>query len=163
MSALAHAPVQRHHSPVGRRLPPRRLPDQAFDDDLALVETSPHDLDEDLESLQKIAPRFVIDPVKLYLREIAHAPLLNHQQEIDLAKRIEHAQDAEKQLRDADEKARQGRTLLSDVERQQLERQREDGLIATQTFVRSNLPRAQRDRRERRGSWSLGRRSSAAA
>lgn len=96
-------------------------------------------LAQDLESLQKIDPSFVTDPVKLYLREIAHAALLNHQQEIDLAKRIENAQDAEKQLREADEQSRQGRTLLSDVERQHLERQREDGLIATQTFVRSNL------------------------
>src|SRR5205823_12129192 len=31
----------------------------------------------------------VTDPVKLYLREIAHAPLLNHEQEIALAKRVE--------------------------------------------------------------------------
>ncbi len=46
-------------------------------------------LAQDLESLQKIDPSFVTDPVKLYLREIAHAPLLNHQQEIDLAKRVE--------------------------------------------------------------------------
>jgi len=44
---------------------------------------------QDLESLQKIDPSFVTDPVKLYLREIAHAPLLNHEQEIALAKRVE--------------------------------------------------------------------------
>ena len=37
---------------------------------------------------------FVTDPVKLYLREIAHAPLLNHQQEIELAKRVESEQEA---------------------------------------------------------------------
>jgi RNA polymerase primary sigma factor len=46
-------------------------------------------LAQDLESLQKIDPSFVTDPVKLYLREIAHAALLNHQQEIELAKRVE--------------------------------------------------------------------------
>jgi RNA polymerase primary sigma factor len=46
-------------------------------------------LAQDLESLQKIDPSFVTDPVKLYLREIAHAPLLNHKQEIELAKRVE--------------------------------------------------------------------------
>ena len=46
-------------------------------------------LAQDLESLQKIDPSFVTDPVKLYLREIAHASLLNHQQEIELAKRVE--------------------------------------------------------------------------
>jgi len=96
-------------------------------------------LAQDLEALQKIDPSFVTDPVKLYLREIAHAPLLNHGQEIDLAKRIEGALAAEKELQKADEEARLGRTLLSDVERQQLERLREDGLVATQTFVRSNL------------------------
>jgi len=46
-------------------------------------------LAQDLESLQKLDPSFVTDPVKLYLREIAHAPLLNHQQEIELAQRVE--------------------------------------------------------------------------
>ncbi len=46
-------------------------------------------LAQDLESLQKIDPSFVTDPVKLYLREIAHAPLLNHKQEIELAQRVE--------------------------------------------------------------------------
>jgi RNA polymerase primary sigma factor len=40
-------------------------------------------LAQDLESLQRLDPSFVTDPVKLYLREIAHAPLLNHQQEIE--------------------------------------------------------------------------------
>jgi RNA polymerase primary sigma factor len=46
-------------------------------------------LAQDLESLQRLDPSFVTDPVKLYLREIAHAPLLNHQQEIELAQRVE--------------------------------------------------------------------------
>jgi len=46
---------------------------------------------QDLESLQRIDPSFVTDPVKLYLREIAHAPLLNHKQEIELAQRVENS------------------------------------------------------------------------
>ena len=44
---------------------------------------------QDLDSLQRIDPSFVTDPVKLYLREIAQAALLNHEQEIALAKRVE--------------------------------------------------------------------------
>jgi RNA polymerase primary sigma factor len=44
---------------------------------------------QDLDALQRIDPSFVTDPVKLYLREIAQAALLNHEQEIALAKRVE--------------------------------------------------------------------------
>ncbi|MDP9373295.1 MAG: sigma-70 family RNA polymerase sigma factor [Chloroflexota bacterium] len=47
---------------------------------------------QDLDALQRLDPSFVTDPVKLYLREIAHAPLLNHQQEIELAKRVENGE-----------------------------------------------------------------------
>ena len=48
-----------------------------------------HDLERDLDVLQRLDPNFINDPVRLYLREIAETPLLTHQQEIDLAKRVE--------------------------------------------------------------------------
>ena len=47
------------------------------------------DLERDLDVLQKLDPNFINDPVRLYLREIAETPLLTHDQEIDLAKRVE--------------------------------------------------------------------------
>ncbi|MDQ4045530.1 MAG: sigma-70 family RNA polymerase sigma factor, partial [Chloroflexota bacterium] len=48
------------------------------------------DLERDLDVLQKLDPNFINDPVRLYLREIAETPLLTHDQEIDLAKRVEN-------------------------------------------------------------------------
>ena len=42
----------------------------------------------DLEQLAAVDPTFVTDPVRLYLREISHAPLLKGEQELDLAHRI---------------------------------------------------------------------------
>ena len=47
------------------------------------------DLERDLDVLQKLDPNFINDPVRLYLREIAETPLLTHDQEIELAKRVE--------------------------------------------------------------------------
>ena len=86
---------------------------------------------QDLESLQRLDPSFVTDPVKLYLREISHAPLLNHQQEIALAQTIERGNDAEQQLGRRD--------YASEGDRQQLLAAVEEGEGAMQTFVRSNL------------------------
>ncbi len=48
------------------------------------------DLERDLDVLQRLDPNFINDPVRLYLREIAETPLLTHDQEIDLAKRVEN-------------------------------------------------------------------------
>lgn len=41
-----------------------------------------------IENLSKMDPGFVTDPVRLYLREISHAPLLKSDQELDLARKI---------------------------------------------------------------------------
>lgn len=51
------------------------------------IEVSP-DVDSDLDHLAKTDPSFVTDPVRLYLREISHAPLLKGEQELELAQRI---------------------------------------------------------------------------
>ncbi len=47
------------------------------------------DIERDLDVLQRLDPNFINDPVRLYLREIAETPLLTHDQEISLAKRVE--------------------------------------------------------------------------
>ena len=46
------------------------------------------DVETDLDHLAKADPTFVTDPVRLYLREISHAPLLKGEQELELAHRI---------------------------------------------------------------------------
>jgi RNA polymerase primary sigma factor len=46
------------------------------------------DVEVDLDHLAKADPTFVTDPVRLYLREISHAPLLKGEQELELAQRI---------------------------------------------------------------------------
>ncbi len=53
------------------------------------IEDKEPDLERDLDVLQRLDPNFINDPVRLYLREIAETPLLNHAQEIDLAQRVE--------------------------------------------------------------------------
>ena len=58
---------------------------------LADIDEEPEvDLERDLDVLQRLDPNFINDPVRLYLREIAETPLLTHDQEIDLAKRVEN-------------------------------------------------------------------------
>ncbi|MFM8595282.1 MAG: sigma-70 family RNA polymerase sigma factor, partial [Chloroflexota bacterium] len=47
------------------------------------------DLERDLDALQRLDPNFINDPVRLYLREIAETPLLNHKEEIELSKKVE--------------------------------------------------------------------------
>src|SRR6478752_7244272 len=60
---------------------------------LADIDEEPEvDLERDLDVLQRLDPNFINDPVRLYLREIAETPLLTHEQEIDLAKRVENGE-----------------------------------------------------------------------
>jgi len=67
---------------------PRRttlsLDDEEKDFDAGDDDSLVHDID----SLANLDPGFVTDPVRLYLREISHAPLLTNEQEFELAHRI---------------------------------------------------------------------------
>ena len=65
------------------------------------TEEPEHDLERDLDVLQRLDPNFINDPVRLYLREIAETPLLTHQQEIDLAKRVEMDDSAQAEIQAA--------------------------------------------------------------
>ena len=71
------------------------------------------------------------DPVRLYLKEIGKVPLLNAEQEVDLAKRIEAGLfAAEKLLLEPD---------LSAALRRDLERVAADGTVAKRALVEANL------------------------
>jgi RNA polymerase primary sigma factor len=63
----------------------RRASFSLDDDDDDEIEENPA---ADIENLTSVDPTFVTDPVRLYLREISHAPLLKGEQELELAHRI---------------------------------------------------------------------------
>lgn len=64
-----------------------RMPRQATDEEME-EEPAEDDLVTDIDRLASIDPGFVTDPVRLYLREISKAPLLNSEQELQLAHKI---------------------------------------------------------------------------
>ena len=71
------------------------------------------------------------DTVGLYLKEMAHIPLLSAQEEVDLAKRIEHAREALDQL------SRNGKSLTLNC-RTQLEDRIRDGYLAREHLIKAN-------------------------
>jgi RNA polymerase primary sigma factor len=90
------------------------------------------DDDEDLPAAQVAVAGATSDPVKDYLKQIGKVPLLNAEQEVELAKRIEAGLFAEEKLADG------GRSLPPDV-RTDLDWIAEDGRRAKNHLLEANL------------------------
>jgi RNA polymerase primary sigma factor len=90
------------------------------------------DDDDDLPAAQVAVAGATADPVKDYLKQIGKVPLLNAEQEVELAKRIEAGLFAEEKL------AEGGRTLPTDV-RIDLEWIADDGTRAKNHLLEANL------------------------
>ena len=90
------------------------------------------DDDDDAPVAQVAAAGATADPVKDYLKQIGKVPLLNAEQEVELAKRIEAGLFAEEQLN------KEGDNLPADV-RAELEWIAEDGRRAKNHLLEANL------------------------
>ncbi len=101
--------------------------DSSEDDSFVL-----YDDDDDAPAAQVVAAGATADPVKDYLKQIGKVPLLNAEQEVELAKRIEAGLFAEEKL---SEKGH----LLSAEEREELEWIAEDGSRAKKHLLEANL------------------------
>jgi RNA polymerase primary sigma factor len=91
----------------------------------------PGDDDEDLPTAQVQGAGATVDPVKDYLEQIGKVPLLNAEQEVELAKRIEAGLSAEEKLADGNR--------LNDDQRLDLEWIAEDGTRAKNHLLEANL------------------------
>ena len=90
------------------------------------------DDDDDLPAAQVAVAGATADPVKDYLKQIGKVPLLNAEQEVELAKRIEAGLFAE-------EKLAEGRLSLTTDRRIDLEWIAEDGTRAKNHLLEANL------------------------
>ena len=104
-------------------------PDGAGEDEEILVFG---DDDDDLPAAQVAVAGATADPVKDYLKQIGKVPLLNAEQEVELAKRIEAGLFAEEKL------AEGGRSLTTD-QRIDLEWIADDGTRAKNHLLEANL------------------------
>ncbi|GAA5072818.1 RNA polymerase primary sigma factor [Thermocatellispora tengchongensis] len=109
------------------------LPPESSEEDEAFVLLEDDDDDDDGAPVAQIATAgATADPVKDYLKQIGKVPLLNAEQEVELAKRIEAGLFAEDQL------ATEGDKLPVDV-RAELEWIAEDGRRAKNHLLEANL------------------------
>jgi RNA polymerase primary sigma factor len=113
-------------SPDGAAQPDVKVSVEGVEDEIFVF----GDDDEDLPAAQVAVAGATADPVKDYLKQIGKVPLLNAEQEVELAKRIEAGLFAE-------EKLAEGR--LSPDERIDLEWIAEDGRRAKNHLLEANL------------------------
>jgi RNA polymerase primary sigma factor len=102
--------------------------DEETGEEFVLSEAS----DEDEPEQQVMVAGATADPVKDYLKQIGKVPLLNAEQEVELAKRIEAGLFAEEKL------AREGRKLVPKL-REELRWIAEDGRRAKNHLLEANL------------------------
>ncbi len=87
--------------------------------------------DSDFDPYTDLAPLSSEDTIGLYLKEMSRVPLLNVQEEMDLARRIESGLAAAKRLKAFPEKG-------TPEQREELERTAEDGLRAREHLIKAN-------------------------
>ena len=87
--------------------------------------------DSDFDPYTDLAPLSSEDTIGLYLKEMSRVPLLNVQEEMDLARRIESGIAAAKRLKAFPEKG-------TPEQREELERTAEDGLRAREHLIKAN-------------------------
>ncbi|NMB58257.1 MAG: sigma-70 family RNA polymerase sigma factor, partial [Chloroflexi bacterium] len=87
--------------------------------------------DSDFDPYTDLAPLSSEDTIGLYLKEMSRVPLLNVQEEMDLARRIESGIEAAKRLKSFPEKG-------TPEQREELERTAEDGLRAREHLIKAN-------------------------
>jgi RNA polymerase primary sigma factor len=104
------------------------LPGVSEDEDVLVIT----DDDDDAPAQQIAAAGATADPVKDYLKQIGKVPLLNAEQEVELAKRIEAGLFAEERL------AVEG-DLMSEEDREDFEWIAEDGRRAKSHLLEANL------------------------
>jgi RNA polymerase primary sigma factor len=96
------------------------------------VITAKGDDDEDVRAVRVVIVGATADPVKDYLKQIGKVPLLNAEQEVELAKRIEAGLFAEEKLAEGNGVLRAGQSI-------DLEQVVEDGRRAKDHLVEANL------------------------
>jgi RNA polymerase primary sigma factor len=104
-----------------------KVPGEAGDDEIFVF----GDDDEDLPAAQVAVAGATADPVKDYLKQIGKVPLLNAEQEVELAKRIEAGLFAEEKLAESDR--------MNPDQRIDLEWIAEDGRRAKNHLLEANL------------------------
>ncbi len=105
-------------------------------DELSLSSMDVEDIkEEELMDVETLPPTVrVDDPVKMYLKDIGRIPLLNAEEEVNLAMRVEVGKQAKEQL----DEYKKAEVEIPDQERVQLEQMIEDGLIAKERLIEAN-------------------------
>jgi RNA polymerase primary sigma factor len=113
--------------PEGAPAPEGKAPSEGGDDEIFVF----GDDDDDLPAAQVAVAGATADPVKDYLKQIGKVPLLNAEQEVELAKRIEAGLFAEEKLAESER--------MNTDQRIDLEWIAEDGRRAKNHLLEANL------------------------
>ncbi len=106
------------------------------DETILLDDSDDSDDDEDVSNIDLTVPDGISieDPVRMYLKEIGKVPLLNAEEEIELAKQMEDGLNADQILEDEEQKA-----ALSEEEISDLKKKSALGALAKKRLAEANL------------------------